>query len=68
MLHVLVALIAPLHIHVYCTHVVLYTLLINLARSAVNFVGNQEFRNSELGTELQERGVTGRLAQTCSPE
>ena len=67
MLHMLVALIAPLHIHVYCTHVVLHMLLINLARSAVNFVGNQELRNSELGTELQERGVTGRLAQTCSP-
>ena len=52
MLHMLVGLIASLHVHVYCTHVVLHTLLISLARSAVNFVGNQEFRNSELGIEL----------------
>ena len=68
MLHMLVALIAPLHVHVYCTHVVLHTLLISLARSLVNFVGNQEFRNSELGIELQARGVAGRLARMYSPE
>ena len=52
MLHMLVGLIASLHVHVYCTHVVLHTLLISLARSSVNFLGNQEFRNSELGIEL----------------
>ena len=63
----LVALIAPLHVHVYCTHVVLHTLMISLARSLVNFVGNQEFRNSELGIDLQARGVAGRLARMYSP-
>ena len=67
MLHMLVALIDPLHVHVYCTHVVLHTLLIGLAPSSVNFVGNQDFRNSELGIELQARGVAGRLAQMYSP-
>ena len=67
MLHMLVALIAPLHVHVYCKDVVLHTLLITLARRAVNLLGNQEFRNSELGIELQASGVAGRLARTYSP-
>ena len=67
MLHMLVALMAPLHGHVYCTHVVLHTLLISLARGLVNFVGNQEFKNSELGIDLQARGVAGRLARMYSP-
>ena len=40
LLHMLVALIAPLHVHVYCTYIVLHTLLISFARCSVNFVGN----------------------------
>ena len=67
MLHMLVGLISSLHVQVYCTHVVLHTLLISLARSLVNFVGNQELMNSELGIELQARGVAGRLARMYSP-